>query len=103
MASLVSQLVKNPPAMKETLVQSLGLEDPLQKRMATHSIIWAWRIPWTIPWVTIGWTQLINFHFFTFTTYISNYGCFVIDIWYYFTSQVAQWKRICLPMQEMQM
>ena len=45
-ASLVAQLVKNPPAMKETWVQSLGQEDPLEKRMATHSSILAWRIPW---------------------------------------------------------
>jgi len=35
------------PAMKETWVQSLGLEDPLQEKMATHSSILAWRIPWT--------------------------------------------------------
>ena len=47
-ASLVAQLVKNPPAMQEILVQSLGLEDPLEKRKATHSNILAWRIPWTI-------------------------------------------------------
>ena len=40
-------LVKNPPAMQETQVQSLGWEDPLEKGMATHSSILAWRIPWT--------------------------------------------------------
>ena len=45
-ASLVAQLVKNPPAMCETWVQSLGWEDPLEKEMATHSSILAWRIPW---------------------------------------------------------
>ena len=44
----MAQLVKNPPAMRETLVQSLGWEDPLEKRTATHSSILAWRIPWTI-------------------------------------------------------
>ena len=44
-ASLVAQLVKNPPAMWETWVQSLGLEDPLEKGKATHSSILAWRIP----------------------------------------------------------
>ena len=44
--SLVAQLVKKLPAMQETWVQSLGLEDPLEKGMATHSIS-AWRIPWT--------------------------------------------------------
>ena len=47
-ASLVAQLVKNPPAMWETWVRSLGWEDPLEKGKATHSIILAWRIPWTI-------------------------------------------------------
>ena len=45
-ASQVAQSVKNPPAIQETQVQSLGLEDPLQKEMATHSSILAWRIPW---------------------------------------------------------
>ena len=40
-------MVKNLPATWETWVQSLGLEDPLQKEMATHSSILAWRIPWT--------------------------------------------------------
>ena len=47
MASLVAQMVKNLSAMQETLVQSLGWEDPLEKGMATHSSILAWRIPWT--------------------------------------------------------
>ena len=42
-----AQLVKNLPAMQETQVQSLGREDPLEKEMATHSSILAWRIPWT--------------------------------------------------------
>ena len=43
---LVVQMVKNLPAMQETRFQSLGWEDPLQKGMATHSRILAWRIPW---------------------------------------------------------
>ena len=45
--SLVTQMVKNLPAMQETQVQSLGQEDPLEKKMATHSSILAQRIPWT--------------------------------------------------------
>ena len=45
--SLVAQMVKNLPALRETRIQSLGWEDPLVKRMATHSAILAWRIPWT--------------------------------------------------------
>ena len=48
-AYLVAQLVKNPPAMWETWVRSLGGEDPLEKGMATHSsILVFWRIPWTM-------------------------------------------------------
>ena len=47
-ASLAAQLVKNPPAMRETWVQSLGWEGPQEKGKATHSRILAWRIPWTV-------------------------------------------------------
>ena len=43
----MAQTVKNPPAMQETWVRSLGWEDPLEKGMATHSSILAWRLPWT--------------------------------------------------------
>ena len=61
-ASLVAQLVKNPPAMWETWVQSLGWEDPLEKRMASHSSILAWGIhgiysPWSCKQ-----TRLSGFH-----------------------------------------
>ena len=44
----MAQLVKNPPAMLETWVQSLGWEDPLEKGKATHFSILTWRIPWTV-------------------------------------------------------
>ena len=43
----MAQTVKNPPAMQETQVQSLGQEDSLEKGMATHFSVLAWRIPWT--------------------------------------------------------
>ena len=43
----MSQVVKNPPAMQETWVRSLSWDEPLEKGMATHSSILAWRIPWT--------------------------------------------------------
>ena len=46
-ASLVAQRLKRLPPMWETGVQSLGWEDPLEKEMATHSSILAWRIPWS--------------------------------------------------------
>ena len=64
-ASLVAQTVKNLPTKQETWVRSLGLEDPLQEDMATHSKILAWRIPmdrgaWqaTVHGVAESWTQL---------------------------------------------
>ena len=47
-ASLVAQMVKNPPIMQETWVPSLGWEDPLEKGKATHFSILAWRIAWTV-------------------------------------------------------
>ena len=69
-ASLVAQLVKNPPAMRETWVWSLGWEDSLEKGKATHTSILAWRIPWTIQsmgsqrvrhdWVTFTFTFLLS-------------------------------------------
>ena len=43
----MAQMVKNPPTMQETWLQSLGREDPLEEEMATHSSILAWEIPWT--------------------------------------------------------
>ena len=62
-ASLVAQMVKNLPAMWETWDLSLGREDPLEKEMATHSSILAWRTPWTeepasppVHGVTNSWT-----------------------------------------------
>ena len=47
-ASLVAQLVKNLPAMQETWIRSLGWENPLEKKKATHPSILAWKIPWTV-------------------------------------------------------
>ena len=45
-ASLVAQMVRNPPPKQETQLRSLGWEDPLEKGMATYSSILAWKIPW---------------------------------------------------------
>jgi len=53
-ASLVTQMVKNLPAVQETQVQSLDWEDPLEEEMATCSSILAWRIPWTEELVGYG-------------------------------------------------
>ena len=46
-ASLMAQMVKNPPAVQETWVRSLGWEDPLEEGIANHSSTLAWKIPWT--------------------------------------------------------
>ena len=61
---MMAQMVKNLPAMRETWVRFLGWENPLEKGMATHSSILAWRIPWTV--YSLGsqsWTQVSDFHF----------------------------------------
>ena len=59
---LVAQLVKKPPAVRETWVWSLGWEDPLKKAKTTYSSILAWRIPWTL-WVAKSQTPLRDLHF----------------------------------------
>ena len=63
-ASLIAQLVKNPPAMQGTLVQFLVWKDLLRSEKATHSSILAWRTPWTtVNGVAKSWTGLSDFHF----------------------------------------
>ena len=71
----MAQIVKSLPAMRETQVQSAGREDPLEKEMATHSNILAWKIPWLeepgrpqSTGVTKSWTRLSDF---TFTFFFS--------------------------------
>ena len=73
---MVAQKLKRLPAMRETKVQSLGWEDPLEKEMATHSSILAWKIPWreepggyTVHGVAKSRTRLSNF---TFTFLIAS-------------------------------
>ena len=80
--SLVAQLVKNLPSMRETWVQSQGWEDPLEKGKATHSSILAWRIPWTTGLKRVGhdWAT------FTFTKWIETESSicnfeFKVTIW----------------------
>ena len=83
-ASLVAQLVKNPPAMREDWVQSLGWEDPLEKGKAAHSSILAWRIPWTVQ--SIG-SQRVGYNCgaFTFRLCIgSRVGAVVCFIMYFY-------------------
>ena len=75
-ASLVAQLVKNPSAMWETWVQSVGWEDSLEKGKATHSSILAWRIPWTVHrGVAKSQTQLrdlLSLHFIYIYIYMTH-------------------------------
>ena len=59
----MAHLVKNPPAMQETRVRSLGWEEPLEKGKATSSSILAWRILWTVHGVAKSRTRLNDFHF----------------------------------------
>ena len=59
-ASLVAQRVMNLPAIWETQVRSLGQEDPLEKRMATHCGILAWKIPWTEGPGTLQFMRLLR-------------------------------------------
>ena len=69
--SLVAQMVKRLPTMRETWVQSLGQQDPLEKEMAAHSSTFAWRIPWTeepgglqfIGSLESDTTERLHFHF----------------------------------------
>ena len=68
-ASLVAQLVKNPPEMRETWVWSLGWEDLLEKGKATHSSILAWRIPWTVQ--SMG-SQRVRHNWLTFTFHLKK-------------------------------
>ena len=71
--SLVAQMVKSLPAIRKIWVPSLGQEDLLEKEVATHSSILAWRIPWmeeplglqSVHGVTKNQTQLSNFHIYT--------------------------------------
>ena len=69
--SLVTQLVKNPPAMRETWVQSLGWDNALEKGRATHSSILAWRIQWTV-W-SMG-SQRVGHDWATFTFIVFSTG-----------------------------
>ena len=80
----MSQLVKNLPAMRETWVQSLFWEDPLEKGMATHSSILAWRIPWTVPksaWghKESGTTEPTNTNI-SFNSYVRDLTCFILSL-----------------------
>ena len=70
-ASLIAQLVKDLPAMQETLVQFLGREDLLEKGTATYSSILAWRIPWTVKSMGL---QRVGYDWATFTNKERKFG-----------------------------
>ena len=72
----MAQLLKNPPALRETWVRSLGWEDPLEKGKAIHSSILAWRI----PGVTKSQTHLSNFYFMNLVTVLHTSFCVNLSI-----------------------
>ena len=86
-ASLVAQLVKNPPAMQETWVQSVGWEEPLEKGKAIDSSILAWRIPCAgeVHGVAKSRTQLSDFHF---NCTLHEKGCWHKEAWVSFIPQI---------------
>ena len=78
---LIAQLVKNLPAMQETLVWFLGQEDPLEKAIATHSSILAWRIPWTILMHNpFGIFQIVNIYQNCDMFYTCLFSMYIYDI-----------------------
>ena len=73
-ASLVAQLVKKPPALREVWVRSLGWEDPLEEGKVTHSSILAWRILWIVQFMgSQSVRQNSNFHFHFIIYIIRDY------------------------------
>ena len=114
-ASLLAQLVKNLPAMQETLVQFSGWEDPLEKGTATHSSILAWRIPWTVQsmgsqraghyWVTFTFAHCLLLSFclsnwvLSFIIFLSSSLQFLVPVYsnqhflkaFYFVSGYSWW------------
>ena len=84
MTSLVAQMVKRLPTMRETQVRSLGWEDPLGKEMATHSSTLAWKIPWTFQRSVVGYspwgrkesdmTERLHFHFLSLSRKVKVLG-----------------------------
>ena len=93
-ASLVAQTVNNLPAMRETRVHSLGSEDPLEKRMATHSSTLAWRIPWTFSkeWTGLaGYSMGSLYHFRTYF-WVQNPFRLNFSVWCKEGVQLPLWK-----------
>ena len=89
----MAQKVKNPPAMQEMRVRSLGREDPLEEEMATHSCILAWRIPWTegySPWratvhgVAKRWDTTECLTLFAFVGRVAFLSCSIFFFFFFF-------------------
>ena len=100
-ASLVAQLVKNPPAMQETWVLSLDWEDPLEKGTSAHSSILAWRSPWSCKEADM--TQRLSLHYLIFSLFSFSLLCpppllsltctlslsLSLSIWHLFPSEIC--------------
>ena len=95
--SLVAQMVKNLPAVRETWVWSLGQEDPLEKEMATYSSILVWRIPWTEEepgWLLSMELQRVG-HDWATNPFTLDFKCpisciFLLFSWWWFAIQVCK-------------
>ena len=87
-ASLIAQLVKNPPAMQESRVRFLSQEDLQEKGKVTHSSILAWRIPWTLS--SMG-SQRVGHDWVTFTLLLSLE---FLLIWIKILYQICDWKTL---------
>ena len=95
----VAQMVENMPAMQETWVWSLGLEDSLEKEMATHSSILAWRIPWTegpgglqsMGLQRVGHDWATNTYTCTFTVLFLDFWDRILDHWLYLLTYLTHY------------
>ena len=95
--SLVAQMVKNPSAVQETQVRFLGWEDPLEKGMATHSSILAWKIPWTHHGVAKSWTRLSDFASLQIKQELLNSNAVFLEV---HNSCLLAWTRILCPPEQ---
>ena len=86
----MAQLVKNPPAVQETWVWSLGWEDPLEKGKASHSSMLVWRTPWTLQ--PMG-SQRVGHNWATFSS-VHFIHCLCIKIFFYIVSLKTIWQII---------
>ena len=93
-SSLVAQMVKNPPAMQESQIPSLGQENPLEKRIAIHSMILTWRVLWTDEPGELQsmWSQRVGHNWATNTFHYDCKTYFIASWAVYFLWLSVWWK-----------